>query len=382
MVMNSEQDIASEQEYNEKIYYLATVPFESACQIKILADNHPASRLHGHSYNASVRVPFMAKIGTEIDPLSNLKTQLQATVEPLNYTLLNDQLNTPTDENLARWIHQKMNLNNIDRVAIQSTQNSGVDLDNKGHAHIWKRYRFEAAHQLPKVAVGHPCGRMHGHGFEVILHANQDLQSSSQNRADMGIEFEKIDQFWQPLHNQLHYSCLNDIEGLENPTSEILAYWIWQQLKKKFSQLSWVTVYETHSSGCHYNGQDYRIWKEQRFESALRLTHVPKGDKRRQLHGHSYLIRLHLTAPLNTVMGWTVDYGDVKSLFKPIYQQLDHQQLDLLEGIESAEVSHLLYWIKDNMADLLPQLDRIDLFETPGCGATLCWGEEGPALPD
>lgn len=382
---------------SDKIYYLATVPFESACQIDILPASHPAAQLHGHSYTASVRVPITkpyiitAAGEPEREPVSFLKNHLQATVEPLNYTFLNQLIKTPTDENLARWIHEKIDISGIDRVAIQSTHDSGVDLDNNGHAHIWRRYRFEAAHQLPNVPPGHQCGRMHGHGFEVILHANQDLNSGSNQPyskpiADMGIDFAQMDRFWQPLHEQLDYTCLNDINGLENPTSEVLAHWIWRQLKPEFSQLSWVTVYETHTSGCHYNGEHYRIWKEQRFESALRLTgnatNISNEDKRRKLHGHSYLIRLHLTAKLDQVMGWTVDYGDVKALFKPVYAQLDHHQLDLLDGLEEADVTSLLYWIKDNMASSLPQLDRIDLFETPGCGAVLCWGEEGPALPD
>ncbi len=377
----------------DTIYYIASAPFESACKIDILPKNHPAAQLHGHSSSASVRVPLTTAASelnseTKQEAVSFLKEHLQTTIKPLNYTFLNQQINIPTDENLARWIHKKINLSGIDRVAIQSTHDSGVDLDNNGHAHIWRRYRFEAAHQLPNVASGHPCGRMHGHGFEVILHADQDLhegKKSSLNSAalaDMGIDFAQIDRFWQPLHEQLDYTCLNDIEGLENPTSEVLAHWIWRQLKPLFAQLSWVTVYETHTSGCHYNGDHYRIWKEQRFESALQLTQVADNDKRRRLHGHSYLIRLHLTAELDEVMGWTVDYGDVKSLFKPVYEQLDHHQLDLLEGLEEADVTHLLYWIKDKMAASLPQLDRIDLFETPGCGAILCWGEEGPALPD
>jgi len=365
---------------SDKIYYLATMPFESACQIDILPEAHPAAQLHGHSYLASVRVPMTpsAASHTASEPVAFLKEHLQSTIEPLNYTFLNKHLDTPTDENLARWIHKKIDLTGIDRVAIQSTHDSGVDLDKLGHAHIWRRYRFEAAHQLPNVPAGHQCGRMHGHGFEVILHANQDLNSDT----NMGVDFAQIDRFWQPLHEQLDYTCLNDIAGLQNPTSEVLANWIWQQLKADFEQLSWVTVYETHTSGCHYNGDHYRIWKEQRFESALKLTRVPEGDRRRQLHGHSYLIRLHLTAELDEVMGWTVDYGDVKALFKPVYEQLDHHQLDQLEGLDDADVTSLLYWIKDKMADALPQLDRIDLFETPGCGAILCWGEEGPALPD
>lgn len=377
----------------DTIYYIAGTPFEAACKIDILPENHPAAQLHGHSYSASVRVPLTTSAlelnrETKQEAVSFLKDHLQTTIKPLNYTFLNQHINIPTDENLARWIHKKIDLSGIDRVAIQSTHDSGVDLDDNGHAHIWRRYRFEAAHQLPNVAAGHPCGRMHGHGFEVILHADQDLHKDTKTGqdaevlADMGIDFAQIDQFWQPLHEQLDYTCLNDIEGLENPTSEVLAHWIWRQLKPVFAQLSWVTVYETHTSGCHYNGDHYRIWKEQRFESALRLTQTADNDKRRRLHGHSYLIRLHLTAELDEVMGWTVDYGEVKSLFKPLYEQLDHHQLDLLEGLEQADVTHLLYWIKDKMAAALPQLDRIDLFETPGCGAILCWGEEGPALPD
>lgn len=375
---------------SDTIYYLATVPFESACRIDILPETHPAAQLHGHSYTASVRVPMspppVSTSGSDREPVGFLKDHLQSTIKPLNYAFLNDHLMIPTDENLARWVHEKIDLTGIDRVAIQSTHDSGVDLDKKGHAHIWRRYRFEAAHQLPNVPEGHQCGRMHGHGFEVILHANQNLNESqaddSGHIADMGVDFELMDQIWQPLHEQLDFTCMNDIEGLENPTSEVLANWIWQQLKPQFSQLSWVTVYETHTSGCHYNGDHYRIWKEQRFESALRLKRVAEDDKRRHLHGHSYLIRLHLTAPLDEVMGWTVDYGDVKALFKPVYAQMDHHRLDQLQGLEDADVTSLLYWIKEKMASSLPQLDRIDLFETPGCGAILCWGEEGPALPD
>jgi len=323
-----------------------------------------------------VRVP-LSKIHTQKqEPVSFLKEQLKQCIKPLDYSFLNQHLEVPTDENLARWIQKKINVADIDRVAIQSTRDSGVDLDSNNHAHIWRRYRFEAAHQLPNVPDGHPCGRMHGHGFEVILHANQNVAN------DMGIEFESIDRYWQPLQQQLDYNCLNDINGLENPTSEVLAHWIWQQLKPDFKHLSWVTVYETHTSGCHYNGQHYRIWKEQRFESALYLKNVSADDKRRKLHGHSYLIRLHLSAELDEVMGWTVDYGDVKRLFSPIYKQLDHSLLNKLETIEDADVTHILYWIKKQMAHRLPQLDRIDLFETPGCGAVLFWGEEGPALPD
>ena len=64
-----------------------------------------------------------------------------------------------------------------------------------------------------------------------------------------------------------------------------------------------------------------------------------------------------------------------------MYKQLDHHQLAELEGLTNADTASLLYWIRERIRDQLPQLDRVDLYETPGCGAILSWGEQGPALP-
>ncbi|WP_425338438.1 6-carboxytetrahydropterin synthase [Thiorhodococcus minor] len=161
----------------------------------------------------------------------------------------------------------------------------------------------------------------------------------------------------------------------------MLASWLWARLKPQLPALSWITVYETSTAGCHYDGRHYSIWKEQRFEGALQLLSAPEGDPRRRLHGHSYLLRLHLTAPLDQVLGWTVDYGDVKTLFKPVYAQLDHHRLSALPRLREADPASLTLWMREEVAARLPPLDRIDLHETPGCGASLCWGELGPALP-
>jgi 6-pyruvoyltetrahydropterin/6-carboxytetrahydropterin synthase len=90
---------------------------------------------------------------------------------------------------------------------------------------------------------------------------------------------------------------------------------------------------------------------------------------------------LHLTAPLDEVMGWTVDYGEVKARFDLVYRELDHHRLDRLIGLDDADPASLLVWIRRTLTERLPPLDRIDLEPTPGCGAVLCWGEEGPALP-
>ena len=80
-------------------------------------------------------------------------------------------------------------------------------------------------------------------------------------------------------------------------------------------------------------------------------------------------------------MGWTVDFGDVKELFNPIFKDLDHRPLYELPGLEDNDVESLLRWIKKECAGLLPALNRIDLYETRGCGAILSVGDESPALP-
>jgi 6-pyruvoyltetrahydropterin/6-carboxytetrahydropterin synthase len=362
---------------SEQIFHVVTARFEAARRVAILPQGHPSRRLHGHSFLARVRAELPATWAPFPGASTDALTQaLQQTVSGLDYRDLNEQLPIPTDENLARWVWAQLEVPGIESVGIQSTTDQGVDLDPQDHAHIWRRFRFEAAHRLPNVPGGHPCGRMHGHGFEVILHADQDV-----TKQDMGVDFDTLGTLWEPLHAQLDCACLNDIAGLETPTSELLAAWIWQRLKPEFDALSWVTVYETVTAGCHYNGAQYRIWKEQRFESALRLTQAPAGDKRRQLHGHSYQLRLHLTAPLDEVMGWTVDYGDVKERFKPVYKQLDHHLLNDLPHLSDTDPANLSLWIREAVAPTLPQLDRIDLHQTPGCGAVLCWGSEGPALP-
>lgn len=359
---------------NETLFYTAAAPFEAACRIESpqgspLPVGHCARRLHGHSFLAKLRVQNAASVEA-------LRRQLGECVAPLDYNDLNQFLPMPTDENLARWVRARMALPGVASVGVQSTRHQGADLDLQDNAHIWRRFRFEAAHRLPQVPPGHQCGRMHGHGFEVILHANQNVQAQ-----DMGVDFDLLEAVWLPLHAQLHHHCLNDIPGLENPTSEMLAAWLWARLKPELEALSWVSVYETVTAGCHYDGQRYRIWKDQRFESALHLERAAPDAGVRRLHGHSYLLRLHLTSPLDAVMGWTVDYGDVKQLFTPLYQQLDHHCLNELPGLDEPDPPGLARWIRTQASPGLPQLDRIDLYETPGCGVVLSWGEHEPGLP-
>jgi 6-pyruvoyltetrahydropterin/6-carboxytetrahydropterin synthase len=289
---------------------------------------------------------------------------------------LNDAIEQPTDENLARWLRSRLDVPGLDTVGIQSTVDEGADLDAAQHAHIWRRYVLQSAHRLPNVAAGHKCGRIHGHGFEVIVHADIELGSRP-----LGVDYDLLDSLWAPIHAQLDHVLLNDVPGLENPTSELIASWLWSRLKSVLPQLSWITVYETEQCGANFDGKNYRIWKEMTLDSALMLRNAPLDDRRRRVHGHTYTLRLHLSAPLDRVMGWTVDFGDVKTLFDPIFKRIDHQPLHELTGLSQPDAASVTHWLRNETSVFLPQLDRIDLYETRGCGAILSWGGEDVALP-
>ena len=122
-----------------------------------------------------------------------------------------------------------------------------------GDSHIVelaKDFRFEAAHYLPNVPEGHKCRRMHGHSFrgEVVVRGAVDKQTG------WLIDFADLRRAVDPLVTRLDHYLLNEIEGLENPTSERVAIWIWDRLAPLLPQLYCVTVEETCSSRCRYYG--------------------------------------------------------------------------------------------------------------------------------
>ena len=360
-----------------KTLFAASAGFEAARHVDILPVGHRSRRMHGHSFRANLRCALptgWARFpGGEVE---QLRSTLEARIAQLDYRLLNETVAQPTDENLARWVRRQLDVPGIEQVGIQSTGHEGVDLDAAAHAHVWRSYVFQSAHRLPNVPPGHQCGRMHGHGFEVIVHADQDLGSG-----DLSIDYDHLDAIWAPFHRQLDHACLNDLPGLQNPTSEMLSSWLWDRIKPRLPELSWITVYETGSCGANYDGQRYRIWKELTLDSALRLKRAPDGSALRRIHGHTYTLRLHLAAPLDEVMGWTIDFGDVKTIFNPIFRALDHQPLHEIADLADCDTASIADWILGKARGQLPQLDRVDLYETRGCGAIALVGEQGPALP-
>ncbi len=115
-------------------------------------------------------------------------------------------------------------------------------------------FRFEAAHLLPKVPAGHKCSRLHGHSFKVELTIAGPVNPETGWLIDFGVLYEK----WRPVHDRLDHRYLNEIEGLENPTSEVLAIWIWNQMKPKLPELAQVTLFETCDARCEYTGPKFR----------------------------------------------------------------------------------------------------------------------------
>jgi 6-pyruvoyltetrahydropterin/6-carboxytetrahydropterin synthase len=116
---------------------------------------------------------------------------------------------------------------------------------------IFREFTFEAAHRLPRVPEGHKCARLHGHSYKVTVYVEAPVDPE----AGWVMDFGDIKQAFKPIDAQLDHYYLNDIEGLDNPTSENLARWIWDRMVTELPGLSAITVRETCTSGCTYRGE-------------------------------------------------------------------------------------------------------------------------------
>lgn len=116
---------------------------------------------------------------------------------------------------------------------------------------IFREFTFEAAHRLPFVSPEHKCSRVHGHSFRVAVH----LEGPVEDRAGWVRDFADVSEAMAPVLECLDHRDLNAIDGLENPTSEVLARWIWDRVRPALPELSQVVVRETCNSGCIYRGE-------------------------------------------------------------------------------------------------------------------------------
>jgi 6-pyruvoyltetrahydropterin/6-carboxytetrahydropterin synthase len=117
---------------------------------------------------------------------------------------------------------------------------------------ITQAFRFEAAHRLPNVPPTHRCHRMHGHSYRVEL----QLSGAVDTKTGFVLDFFDIEAAFGPLLAQLDHHCLNEIDGLDNPTAENIAVWIWERTKPALRQLSSVRVYETPDCWADFDGSE------------------------------------------------------------------------------------------------------------------------------
>ena len=117
---------------------------------------------------------------------------------------------------------------------------------------VSQSFRFEAAHFLPNVPDTHKCKRMHGHSYRVEL----ILSGKVDERSGFVIDFFEIEEIAGPVISSLDHRCLNDIDGLENPTAENISKWIWERLAPSLPKLTVVRVFETPESWVEYCADD------------------------------------------------------------------------------------------------------------------------------
>jgi len=115
---------------------------------------------------------------------------------------------------------------------------------------VYKTFSIEAARSLPNLDDGHPCKNIHGHSFKITITVSGLVNSHS----GFVIDFQDIDNAFKPIQDQIDHTYLNDITGLENPSSENLCIWIWEKLKASLPELSEIEIKETNYTGCVYKG--------------------------------------------------------------------------------------------------------------------------------
>ncbi len=115
---------------------------------------------------------------------------------------------------------------------------------------ITQAFTFEAAHRLPNVPATHRCHRMHGHSYRIEL----QLEGPVDQHTGFVVDFFDVEKVFGPILEQLDHHTLNEITGLENPTAENIAVWIWEKAKPLLGEVSSVKVFETPSCWAEYDG--------------------------------------------------------------------------------------------------------------------------------
>jgi 6-pyruvoyltetrahydropterin/6-carboxytetrahydropterin synthase len=110
------------------------------------------------------------------------------------------------------------------------------------------------------------------------------------------------------------------------------------------------------------------IYKEFSFDSAHFLPYVPEGHKCRNMHGHTYRMRVVIGGKPDPQLGWLMDFKELKDIVSKVIDQLDHKLINDIKGLENPTAENITLWIWKQIHPLLPQLRRLELYETPTTG--------------
>ncbi|MBF0350296.1 MAG: 6-carboxytetrahydropterin synthase [SAR324 cluster bacterium] len=326
------------------IQYYYRLGFEAARKLKQF------SHTHGHSFRMT-----LAQQKTEASETLHWKA-LGETLHPLqsilDYSLLNEStgLDNPTDSSLVHWIRDNL-ATPCTQVRLIGTPKTEYILDAQG-MHGCVETILHSSHFLPNVPPGHKCGRLHGHNFGVKLqwHGNTSV-------AEIQIVSE-------PVLEKLNQTLLNQIPGLENPTSENLSFWLWNTLHPLIPCLEEVTVFETQTAGSTYSGNG--VWEC--FKSFSMDSAVPWNSS---YQGFTYEITLRVSGTLNPALGWIRDFGEIKDVFAPVFFLLDHRALDGVDGLVSSDLADIGTWLVEKLRHDLPEISGVDLWNTESTGMSL-----------
>ncbi len=339
----------------DHLIHLQAVQFEAARRLPLAPAERAETRLHGHGFRS-------------VAGATTLPVDFAGRARAMDYQPLHEFLPDASDLGVLR--HLAADLPASACCALQGAPGQGVRRAADGRHYAWRMWQFESAHHLPNVPPGHKCGRLHGHGFRAVLHVPVLDPAAGWNA-----EQARLEAAWAPVHARIHQRYLNDLVGLDNPTSEWLAVWLWRALLPALPDLAWVTVYETASCGAHFDGAVHRIWKDFTIDSASLQDAV--------MSGHTWTLRLQLAGELHPVFGWAMDFAEVKHAFDPLFRALDHQPLHAVDGLTTPDSAGIAHYIRRHADRVLPALGRVDVLDGCGGGVSLDWGCGGlQALPE
>jgi len=229
---------------------IRTTTFSAAHRVPT-SPREASRRLHGHNFGVSLLLvgDLNQDLGWLLD-FGDIRRAFAPLAEQLDHSYLNEieGLEAPNIPSLERWVFDRLKRELPMLARVFATIEGDLDFTLRARSEdarlgLPERLAFtlESAHRLPLVGEGHKCSRLHGHSFHVEVGAG---------------DLDRLAQSLRRVHVLLDHRYLNEIDGLENPTSENLAVWIWRTLQTDVPDLSMVAIRESAETACFYRGEE------------------------------------------------------------------------------------------------------------------------------